>query len=103
MQGASLSSRPAEYLKFVPPGGNWIHLPNDIKKEAMGGAYDSGGGKMGYFRRLTWDSPTPTVTTAPDQKSTMLCHPDELRPMSVEEYNVYRDFRMTGLFRKAIR
>ena len=92
MQGSSLSSRSAEYLKFVPPGGNWVHLPNDIIKDAMGGAYESGGGKMGYFRRLTWDSPTPTVTTNPAQKSTMLCHPDELRPMSVEEYKRVQGF-----------
>ena len=92
MQGTNLSSRSSDYLKFVPPGGNWIHLPNTIKKEAMGGAYNSGGGKMGYFRRLTWDTPTPTVTTNPAQKSTMLCHPDELRPMSVEEYKRVQGF-----------
>jgi DNA (cytosine-5)-methyltransferase 1 len=92
MQGTNLTPLSSKYLKFVPPGGNWIHLPENIKKKAMGGAFDSGGGKMGYFRRLTWDAPTPTVTTHPAQKSTMLCHPEELRPMSVDEYKRVQGF-----------
>ncbi len=52
----------------------------------MGGAYNSGGGKVGFYRRLSWDKPSPTVTTSPHQKATDMCHPEELRPLSVREY-----------------
>jgi DNA (cytosine-5)-methyltransferase 1 len=51
----------------------------------MGGAYKSEGGKVGFYRRLAWDKPSPTVTTSPHQKATDMCHPDELRPLSVRE------------------
>ncbi|KAF5066010.1 C-5 cytosine-specific DNA methylase [anaerobic digester metagenome] len=92
MEYTKLSAKGAKYLRMVPPGGNWRHLPDELLRDAMGGAYASGGGKMGYFRRLSWDFPSPTVTTAPAQMATMLCHPDELRPMSVEEYKRVQGF-----------
>ncbi len=92
MEYTKLSAKVAKYLHMVPPGGNWRHLPYELLRDAMGGAYASGGGKMGYFRRLSWDLPSPTVTTAPAQKATMLCHPEELRPMSVEEYKRVQGF-----------
>jgi DNA (cytosine-5)-methyltransferase 1 len=63
----------------------WRFLPEDLKKEAMGGAYNSGGGKVGFYRRLSWDKPSPTVTTSPHQKATDMCHPEELRPLSIRE------------------
>ena len=74
-----------QYLKLVPEGGNWRSLPNELQSEAMGGAYNSGGGKVGFYRRLSWNKPSPTVTTSPAQKATDMCHPTELRPISVRE------------------
>ena len=52
----------------------------------MGGAYDSTGGRVGFWRRLSWEKWSPTLTTSPTQKSTGLCHPDKVRPLSVREY-----------------
>ena len=52
----------------------------------MGGAYDSGGGKVGFYRRLSRLEPSPTLVTSPVQKATLLCHPTEDRPLSVREY-----------------
>jgi DNA (cytosine-5)-methyltransferase 1 len=75
-----------KYLRLLTAGQNWRYLPDDLKKEAMGGAYNSGGGKVGFYRRLSWDKPSPTVTTSPHQKATDMCHPEELRPLSVREY-----------------
>ena len=92
MECGKLTPQARKYLDFVPPGGNWRDLPKDCVEEAMGKAYTSGGGKMGYFRRLSWDYPCPTVTTAPAQAATMLCHPEDLRPMSVEEYKRVQGF-----------
>lgn len=79
------SEKRLKYLKLLKAGQNWRNLPEDLKKEAMGGAYHSGGGKVGFYRRLSWDKPSPTITTSPHQKATDMCHPTELRPLSVLE------------------
>jgi len=83
-----------KYLKDVPPGGCWVDLPESIKAEAMGGAADSDdpkkkgkqGGRRGFFRRLSWNAPAPTLVTSPTHLSSCVCHPDMLRPLSVREY-----------------
>ena len=81
-----------QYLKMVPEGGNWKDLPEDIIQEAMGGAYKSGGGKVGFYRRLSYAQPSPTVVTSPVQKATMMCHPTKDRPLSVAEYARIQQF-----------
>ena len=80
------------YLKMVPEGGNWKDLPDNILQEAMGGAYKSGGGKVGFYRRLSYNQPSPTVVTSPVQKATMMCHPTKDRPLSVAEYARIQQF-----------
>lgn len=82
---AALSEERMEYLRQIPEGGNWRDLPADQIKGAMGGAYTSGGGKAGFYRRLSFNQPSPTVVTSPVQKATMMCHPKENRPLSVRE------------------
>jgi DNA (cytosine-5)-methyltransferase 1 len=89
---SSLSPKTKKYMELVPPGGNWKILPKEIQKVAMGGAYDSGGGKTGYYRRLTWDEPSPTVVASLTRMATSLCHPEELRPLSIEEYKRVQGF-----------
>ncbi|MBE9238539.1 DNA cytosine methyltransferase [Anabaena aphanizomenioides LEGE 00250] len=81
----SYSENRLKYLKLLKAGQNWRHLPEELKKEAMGGAYNSGGGKVGFYRRLSWDKPSPTITTSPHQKATDMCHPVELRCLTVRE------------------
>jgi DNA (cytosine-5)-methyltransferase 1 len=76
----------AKFMRYVPPGGNWRQLPDELKPEAMGGAYNAGGGRMGFYRRLTWFEPSPTLVTSPAMKATMMVHPWEDRPLSVREY-----------------
>ena len=83
-----------KYLRHIPAGGYWKDLPEDVRKEAMGGAADTDdperkgkqGGRTGFFRRLSWDSPSPTLVTSPSQLGTCMCHPDEDRPLTVREY-----------------
>lgn len=87
-----------KYLRMVPEGGNWKDLPKDIIPKAMGGAYESGGGKVGFYRRLTYAQPSPTITTAPAQKATMLCHPTKNRPLSVHEYARIQQFPENWVF-----
>lgn len=81
-----ISNKLISYLKMIPEGGNWKSLPQSVVKEAMGGAYESGGGKVGFYRRLSYNEPAPTLVTSPVQKATMLCHPRDLRPLSIREY-----------------
>jgi len=48
-------------------------------------SYVAGGGKMGFFRRLAWDEPSPTITGRSNRKGSALCHPEQSRPLSVHE------------------
>lgn len=89
---ATLSSDRKRYLQMVPEGGNWKDLPEEIIPEAMGGAYKSGGGKVGFYRRLAYNQPAPTITTSPGQKATMLCHPVKDRTLTVKEYARIQEF-----------
>jgi len=79
------SPRKLKYLRMVPPGGNWRDLPEDIQEESMGRAFFAKGGRCGYWRRLSFDEPAPTILTEPQNASTSLCHPTEDRPLTVRE------------------
>lgn len=89
---AAFSEERMKYLKLVPEGGNWRDLPHDVVQAAMGGAYNSGGGKVGFYRRLSYSQPSPTLVTSPVQKATMMCHPTQNRPLSVREYARIQQF-----------
>ena len=81
-----------KYFACIPPGGNWRDLPKEMQVKALGGAMKSWGGRSGFYRRLSWDRPSPTLNTNPDYKATTLCHPDEPRPLSVREYSRIQGF-----------
>lgn len=88
----SFSKNRMKFLKKIPQGCNWKSLDNQDAMEAMGKAFYSGGGKTGFFRRLSLNEPSPTLVTSPIQKSTMLCHPNKNRPLSVQEYKRIQQF-----------
>ena len=81
-----------KYYKLLKPGQNWRNLPDELQKEAMGKSYYSGGGKTGFLRRLSWDKPSPTLVTHPAMPATDLAHPEENRPLSIEEYKRVQEF-----------
>ena len=82
----------AEVYKKIPEGKNWRYIRDSglfsqqELEEFMGGAYLSTGGRVGFWRRLSYDKWSPTLTTSPVQKATGLCHPRQTRPLSVNEY-----------------
>ncbi|AIC14305.1 DNA cytosine methyltransferase [Nitrososphaera viennensis] len=80
------------YMKYIKPGGDWRDLPARIQRRAMKESYFSQGGRTGYFRRLSWDKPSPTLVTLPIFKSTCLAHPKSNRPLSVQEYSRLQGF-----------
>ena len=95
---ATLSEERLKFLKMIPEGGNWRDLPENIIPIAMGGAYKSGGGKVGFYRRLSYNQPSPTVVTSPVQKATMMCHPTQDRPLSIREYARIQQFPDNWIF-----
>jgi DNA (cytosine-5)-methyltransferase 1 len=82
-----------EYLQKLQPGQNWRDLSDEDQKSALSEAVrDAEGGKTGFYRRLAWDEPCPTLISLPNMPATDLCHPEELRPLSVEEYKRIQGF-----------
>lgn len=86
------SPRKKGFLSRVPPGGNWRHLPEDIQKESLGKAFFAKGGRSGWWRRLSYDLPCPTLVTMPNHASTALCHPEQVRALTVREYCRVQEF-----------
>jgi DNA (cytosine-5)-methyltransferase 1 len=80
------------YYRMLKPGQNWRDLPAIVQPEAMGASYHAGGGKTGFYRRLAWDKPSPTLVTHPAMPATDLAHPELDRPLSIEEYKRIQEF-----------
>lgn len=80
------------YYRMLCEGQNWRSLTEKLQREALGKSYFAGGGKTGFLRRLAWDKPAPTLVTHPAMPATDLAHPQELRPLSVEEYKRVQEF-----------
>ena len=81
-----------KYYRLLKPGEYWKNLSVELQMEALGKSYFSGGGKTGFLRRLSWDKPSPTLVTHPAMPATDLAHPEELRPLSIEEYKCVQQF-----------
>lgn len=58
----------------------------------MGKKLHLGGGKTGFYRRLAFDRPAPTLVTNPVMPATELVHPTANRHLSVEEYRALQGF-----------
>jgi DNA (cytosine-5)-methyltransferase 1 len=86
------SPRKKRYLSMVPEGSNWRSLPLDVQKESMGRAWLAKGGRSGWWRRLSFDLPCPTLITMPNHASTSLCHPTEVRALTLKEYALIQEF-----------
>jgi DNA (cytosine-5)-methyltransferase 1 len=86
------SPRKKSFLSLVPPGSNWRSLPVELQQESMGSAWHAKGGRSGWWRRLNFDLPCPTLVTMPNHASTSLCHPTEVRALSLKEYALIQEF-----------
>ncbi len=90
------------YFDLVPEGGNWRDLPRDLQEEALGGSFRAGGGKTGFYRRLSWNRPSPTITGRANRKGSALCHPSASRPISVHEAAALQGFPPDWIFTGAM-
>lgn len=86
------SPRKLKYLAMIPAGGNWRSLPIDIQKESMGKSWYLKGGRSAYWRKLSYSFPSPTVVTMPNHAGTSMCHPTQLRAISVGEAAAIQEF-----------
>ena len=86
------SPRKKKYLNLVPEGSNWRSLPVETQKESMGKAWYAKGGRSGWWRRLSFDLPCPTLVTMPNHSSTSLCHPTDVRALTLKEYALIQEF-----------
>ncbi len=86
------SPRKLRFLSLVPPGGNWRSLPLEIQKESMGKSWYLKGGRSAHWRKLSFAFPSPTVVTMPNHAGTSMCHPAELRAISVGEAAAIQEF-----------
>jgi DNA (cytosine-5)-methyltransferase 1 len=87
-----LSERKKAVFRLIPAGGNWRCLPVSTRRATMGAAFQAEGGKSGWWRRLAWEQPAPTILGMPDHSSTALVHPDEVRCLSVAECAAVQTF-----------
>jgi DNA (cytosine-5)-methyltransferase 1 len=81
-----------KYYRMLKAGQNWRNLTPELQQEALGKSYFSGGGKTGFLRRLSWERPSPTLVTHPAMPATDLAHPNEDRPLSIQEYKRIQEF-----------
>lgn len=81
-----------KYYRMLKEGQYWKDLPKEVQEDAMGATLKLGGGKTGFFRRVSFSRPAPTLVTDPTMPATDLCHPTENRPLSVEEYSRIQGF-----------
>ena len=88
----NFSPRKLKYLSMIPEGGNWRSLPEDIQKESMGKSWYLKGGRSAYWRKLSYAFPSPTVVTMPNHAGTSMCHPQELRAITVGEAAAIQEF-----------
>jgi|TARA_R100000501_G_C2605920_1_gene101709 DNA (cytosine-5)-methyltransferase 1 len=98
-EGMEYNEKRKKFLKLIPPGGYWKNLSPDLQKEAMGAKLKLGGGKTGFFRRLSYFQPSPTLCTSPKQPGTDMCHPGKLRPLTVAEYAAIQEFPKSWIFK----
>ena len=95
----NFSPRKLKYLSMIPPGGNWRSLPEELQKESMGKSWYLKGGRSAYWRKLSFAFPSPTVVTMPNHAGTSMCHPSELRAITVGEAAAIQEFPRDWVFK----
>lgn len=67
--GLGIRNDEKEFVDKIPPGGNWRNLPVEEQKKFLGGAFNSGGGRTGFLRKISFDKPAYTITSVMDGKN----------------------------------
>lgn len=51
------------FVEKINIGGNWRNLSKEDAKIFLGGAFNSGGGRTGFLRKISFDKPSHTLTS----------------------------------------
>ena len=87
--GAKYDKKRLKWWRMLKPGQDGRHLPREAMTKTC---IKATGGKPGYYRRLSWERPAPTLMTNPSNFLCGCCHPTQHRPLSVEEYRRLQGF-----------
>lgn len=105
------SANTIKFLKHVPKKLEDVGLIFQKNyKQMQWGAADTDdpkrkgkqGGRRGFYRRLSWSKPSPTLVTSPTQTGTCMCHPEYDRPLSVNEYAAIQGFPKNWKFQGSL-
>ncbi|KXY51465.1 DNA methyltransferase [Bacillus cereus] len=58
-----------EFVHKIPVGGNWKALNEEDARKFMGRAFESGGGRTGFLRKVSFDQPAYTITSLMNGKN----------------------------------
>lgn len=67
--GYGIRNDEKDFIDKVPVDGNWKDLNKEDAKKFMGKAFESGGGKTGYLRKVSFDKPAYTITSTMNGKN----------------------------------
>lgn len=68
-RGYGIRKDEAPFVDKVPPGGNWRNIPEEDQKVFLGNAFNSGGGRTGFLRKVKFDNPAWTLTSCMNGKN----------------------------------
>lgn len=66
--GVGIRNDEKPFIDKIPVGGNWRQLPVEDQMKFLGKSFYSGGGRTGYLRKMSFDSPALTITSTIDGK-----------------------------------
>jgi DNA (cytosine-5)-methyltransferase 1 len=67
--GYGIRNDEAPFVCAIPPGGNWRALPEDAQRVFLGNAFNSGGGRTGFLRKVSFSNPAWTITSCMNGKN----------------------------------
>lgn len=87
----SLSERNLARIKASQPGGTWRDWPPELRAQCHQKA--SGATFRNVYARMSWDKPSPTITTMAYNFGTgRFGHPEQDRPISLREAAILQSF-----------
>jgi DNA (cytosine-5)-methyltransferase 1 len=98
-QAAHVSPINVERFSYVPPGGGWQSIPDDLKLECHKRVDTTSGGWPDTYGRLEWDKQCPTITGGFDSFSRgRYGHPKYHRPLTPREAARFQGFPDSFVF-----
>jgi DNA (cytosine-5)-methyltransferase 1 len=67
--GYGIRKDESPFVDKIPPGGNWRNLPVEDQMKFLGKAFNSGGGRTGFLRKILFDQPAFTITSTMNGKN----------------------------------